>query len=67
MQHNSNKLKTSENKIEKKKLRQLLLNLNWLNCFDNIFSGAAKINGVPQVIDQNVCVMQIRNRDYECG
>ncbi len=30
-------------------------NWPWCECFDNIFSNTAKINGIPNAIDQRVC------------
>jgi hypothetical protein len=32
-------------------------NYPWFDCFDNIFFGTTKINGIPNTIDQGVCVM----------
>jgi len=32
-------------------------NWSWFEHFDNIFSGIAKISGIPNAIDQGVCVM----------
>jgi len=44
-------------------------NWSWFERFDNVFSGIAKISGIPNAIDQGVCVMssntEVVNVNYE--
>jgi hypothetical protein len=47
-------------KTEKKKIKVIGAtqpNWSWFKCFDNIFSSIAKINGIPNATDPDVCVM----------